>query len=642
MNGQVHAAALPWRYGALSLLLGVAVAFGYLALRDAPAVGAIEGQTLGWRFQLRGAVAPPPSIAVVALDDRTVAALRRWPLPRQQIAAMVSRLASAGAAAIGVDLLFTELEQPSNGLVLGPGDQALVEALRATDRDVLALAFTFAAGAAPDEAALQVARGSAFRVVTRPAGIDDDATLRATGVLAPIATLPDVAAFAHVHTPVGGDGVLRAMPAAIALGDLYVPALPVALVQRARGLGAGQMALHLERGLDFGGSTVALDRRLRLPIAYYGPPGMVPTISALDLLEGRVPDSAVAGRIVLIGATALGLGDLFVTPFSQTMPGVEVLATLAANLYSGAVLQRAGLEVWDVAAIVILGFAAFAIARLPSPVAVVGAAAGLAALWFAVAQFAFVRGLWLDVTFPSAAILLNAGAVAVVRATIERGMRRNLSRYHSPVIVGMLAERATPRFEGSAQNAAILFVDMAGSTARLETMAPEDAVRLLRDFHGRIERAVLAHEGVVEKFMGDGAMVVFGIPKPRAGDAAAALACARALIDDIRAHNAELAAAGVPPIDVSVGIHYGPVIMARLGGATQAEITAAGDTVNVASRLEALTRANDAAIVISDAAVEAIRAAGRLDLIDGFERLPPQEIRGRVERLAIWVRRRAA
>ena len=273
---------------------------------------------------------------------------------------------------------------------------------------------------------------------------------------------------------------------------------------------------------------------------------------------------------------------------------------------------------------------------------VVGAVAVLIALWFAVAQFAFARGLWLDVTFPCAAILINAGAVAAVRAAIERGMRRNLSRYHSPMIVDMLAERASPRFEGSAQNAAILFVDMAGSTARLETMAPDAAVRFLRDFHGRIERAVLAHDGVVEKFMGDGAMVVFGIPKPHAGDAAAALACARALIDDIRAHNAELAAAGVPPIDVSIGIHYGPVIMARLGGATQAEVTAAGDTVNVASRLESLTRANDAAIVISDAAVAAIRAAGRLDLIEGFERLPPQEIRGRVERLAIWVRRRAA
>lgn len=641
MSGEVHAASLPWRFGVLALLLGVVIALAYLALRDAPAVGAIEGQTLSWRFQLRGPVAPPPTIAIVALDDRTVAALRRWPVPRQQIAAMVSRLAAAGAASIGVDLLITEHEQPSNGLVLGPGDHALVEALRATDRSALALAFTFAAGAVPGEAALQVARAAAFRIVTRPAGIDDDAPLRATGVLPPIAPLPDFATFAHVHTPVGGDGVLRAMPAAIALGEFYVPALPVALARRALGLDSGQMALHLERGLDLGGRVFPLDRRLRLPIGYYGPPGTVPTISALDLLEGRVPDSAVAGRIVLIGATALGLGDLFVTPFSQTMPGVEVLATLAANLHGGAALQRAGLEIWDVAAILVLGFAAFAIARLPSPIAVVGAAASLIALWFAVAQVAFAHGLWLDITFPCAAILLSAGAVAITRAAIERGMRRNLSRYHSPVIVEMLAERASPRFEGSAQNAAILFVDMAGSTARLEKMAPGDAVRLLRDFHGRIERAVLAHDGVVEKFMGDGAMVVFGIPKPQAGDAASALACARALIDDIRAHNAELAAEGVPPIDVSVGIHYGPVIMARLGGAAQAEITAAGDTVNVASRLESLTRANDAAIVVSDAAVEAIRAAGRLDLIEGFEKLPPQEIRGRVERLAIWIRRRA-
>ena len=292
------------------------------------------------------------------------------------------------------------------------------------------------------------------------------------------------------------------------------------------------------------------------------------------------------------------------------MPGVEVLATITGNLLTGQILQRAGLKGWDIAAILLLGLAAFALARLPVPLAAAAAIVGLLALWSAIALVAFQRDLWLDMTFPAVAILLNAGGVAILRAGIERRMRRNLARYHSPVIVDMLAKSATPSFGGS-QNAAILFVDIAGFTSRMERMAPDETVRFLRDFHGRIERAVLAHGGVLEQFMGDGAMVVFGVPVPRPQDAVAALSCAHDLFEDIRRRNDELAAEGEPPFRISVGIHHGPVVIASLGGPTQAQISTSGDTVNVASRLEALTREHGAAIAVSGAVVEAVKAARR-------------------------------
>src|SRR5262249_23409871 len=227
-----------------------------------------------------------------------------------------------------------------------------------------------------------------------------------------------------------------------------------------------------------------------------------------------------------------------------------------------------------------------------------------------IAQIAFQSGSWVDITFPTASILLNAGGVAFLRARIERRMRRNLARYHSPVIVDMLAESAKPSFEGRSQNAAVLFVDIAGSTGRIERMLPDDVVRFLQDFHGRIERAVLAHDGVLEQFMGDGAMAVFGVPTARPQDAAAALACARDLVDDVARRNDELMAAGEPPLRISVGIHHGPVVIARLGGQTQAQISTTGDTVNVASRLERLTREHGGTIVMSGAVVEAGGAGG--------------------------------
>lgn len=645
MPGQAYAAALPWRTATLALVLSLLVALAYLALRDAPTASALEGQTLSWRFALRqqlGGIPPPREVAVAAIDDRTVTAMRRWPLPRRELARIIDKLSAAGARTIGVDLLFVEPEQPSNSIVPSPGDLALIDALRQSGRSVLALAFTFAPGAAPTAAAEAIADDAAFRVVLNAPRGAADHTLTAPGMLMPIDVPRGVAAMAHVNMPGDDDGVLRSMPAALAFAGRYVPALPVALAVRHRQLAPGDVALMVESGLRLGVQELALDSRLRLPINYYGPTGAVPaipTFSVIDVLEDRVPAERIAGRTVLIGATTLGLGDEFVTPFRR-MYGVEVLATLTANLIEGTLPERAALRGWDFAAIVLLGLAAFALARLLTPGAVIWMAAGLLAAWFGVAQVAFQHGLWLDVTFPSAAILLNAGCVAALRATGERRMRRNLARYHSPMIVEHLAERAKPSFEGRAQNAAILFVDIAGFTGRAEGMSPADTVPLLRAFHGRIERAVLAHGGVLERFMGDGALVIFGVPEPGPRDAAAALGCARVLVDDMRAWNVELAGKGQQPIDVSVGIHYGPVVMARLGGEAQAEITPAGDTVNVASRIEKLTREHNATIAISEAVVAAIPPDERDALLAGFEPVPTQAIRGRTGRVAIWVKPR--
>lgn len=637
MPGRVRAAPLPWRYAPLSLLASVLVALAYLTFRDTPPIPAIEGQTLTWRFQLRGVETPPPQAVILAIDDRSVAKIGRLPIPRAQLAASVQKLIADKAAAIGLDLLLLDPEQPSNGIQPSAGDQALITALRGTDRSVLALAF-FAPAPTPDEAAKKIAEGAAFRIVTRPSGPALGSVLRPSKMRAPFSPLPSLAGLGHVNMPVEDDGTLRYVPVAIAFDDHYLPAFPIELTRRTLGLAPEDVTLGLGGQLVMGDRELRLDGSLRLPINYYGPAGTIPTLSLVDLLEDRVPASAIAGHVVLIGTNALGLGDNFVTPFSQTMPGVEVLATVTDNLLAGQILRRVDLKGWDLAAILILGLAAFALARLPLPFAATVAAIVLLLVWSAIAVIAFRHDLWLDMTFPAAAILLNAGGVAAIRAGIERRMRRNLARYHSPVIVDMLAESATPRFEGS-QDAAILFVDIAGFTSRIEKLAPEETVSFLRDFHGRIERAMLAHGGVLEQFMGDGAMVVFGVPKPGPESAAAALAAARDLFQDIHRHNAELEAKGEAPFRISIGIHYGPVVVARLGGPTQAQLSTSGDTVNVASRLENLTREHKAAIAISGEVFEAAKAAGQGALLEGFELLPTHSVRGRVGQLAIWVRR---
>ena len=642
---------LPWRHAAIAVAISFAVAAGYfLRLHDAAPFSALEAQTLGWRFQIRGPIAPPQMAAILAIDDRTIARTNTWPLPRAVLAEAVAKARASGAQAIGLDLLFLELEPPTDGLVPGPGDQALRAALAGADGPVLGAALTFGAPGPVATDIEEAVADSAFPVVRRAAAKTRDFSLRASGALIPAAPLRQVARLGHVNVPVDEGGVLHRLVLAIGVGDVYLPGFPVALAASYLDLAPDQMVLRLGEGLDLGDHFEATDPALRMVLNYYGPAGTIPTYPLLDLLEDRLPADALAGRVVLFGATALGVGDTFTTPFSGSFPGVEALATATANLVAGHAIKRttetAGI---DVAAILLLGLATFLLAQLPSPAAAGAAALSVLVVWGIAAQFAFSsHQMWLNVTFPSLAVLLNAAWVAIGRLVFERRLRstaerqrENLSRYHSPLIADYLAEGENEILDGREQPAAILFIDIAGFTGRSARIGPGETARFLRQFHARVEQTVLRHGGVLEQFTGDGAMVMFGVPRPGPEDPVAALGCGRDLVTAIRAWSAELVVAGQAPVNIGVGIHYGPVVIARLGGDTHVQLTAAGDTVNLASRLEALTRTHRAAIVVSDSLAVAARALGRGDLLAGFEEVAPQAIRGREQPVAVWILRQS-
>jgi adenylate cyclase len=170
-----------------------------------------------------------------------------------------------------------------------------------------------------------------------------------------------------------------------------------------------------------------------------------------------------------------------------------------------------------------------------------------------------------------------------------------------------------------------------------ETLPAAEALDLIRAFHGRVERAVLDQGGMVDKYIGDGALAAFGAIDPDPAAPAAALACARALADAMAHWSAERQAAGAPGLAIGLGIHTGTVLVGDVGGAQQPQFTVIGDTVNVASRLEGLTRTLGCIIVASDATIDAARAAGGADAVAGFERHGDQSLRGRVAPVGVWV-----
>jgi adenylate cyclase len=208
--------------------------------------------------------------------------------------------------------------------------------------------------------------------------------------------------------------------------------------------------------------------------------------------------------------------------------------------------------------------------------------------------------------------------------------RANLGRYFSPNVVERLASDVRALEAGRAQDAAVMFVDVIGSTRRMEAITPEQVIAIIRAFHRRIVPIVFRHDGEIDKFLGDGLMAVFGAPEKTPAAARNALLCAVEIVDEVDQWRGERLAVGKAATTVGIGIHYGPVIQGNVGIADRLEFTTLGDTVNVASRLEAMTRQFDAGILLSRDAVAAAEQSGPLpaELAARCRDLGPQSIVG--------------
>jgi adenylate cyclase len=242
-------------------------------------------------------------------------------------------------------------------------------------------------------------------------------------------------------------------------------------------------------------------------------------------------------------------------------------------------------------------------------------------------------------------LLVSAGLALLVRrsrnlvaerAEAERA-RGNLARYFSPKVVDVLAERDEPLGRVRRQAVGALFADLVGFTTLAEDMTPEEVMALLRAFHGRMEDEVFRHGGCLEKFIGDALLATFGVPDTGPRDATDALACARGMLAALAAWNREREAAGLVPLAMGVGLHYGQVVLGDIGSERSMAFATVGDTINVTSRLQALTRELGATLVASDALVSAVEREGAdVALLGGLKPRGPHALRGRDTPIGLW------
>lgn len=578
----------------------------------------IEAPFLDLRFQLAGPKPAPENVLIVALDDRTVAQVGGYPLPRTKLADLIDAVAASGARCAAVDLLFLEASSRE-------GDAALERALRGTCAVIAAAALFGREGTVSDDR-LGTALGKASLPV-------------AESVLWPVQTFRDDAVVGLVNIATDSGGTPRHIPLLVRYGEDLLPSFALQAARRAAALEP-----ELEQdAIKIGPVRTSVDLGYSLPIRFHGPRGAVRTVSAADVLDRRAGDE-FQGRIAVIGATAIGTSDTFATPFDPVLPGVEVLATAIGQLAGGQGLTRnTATRRVDAAAALTLSVVVVLLLSLRR----IGLGMLLATLpvfaWLALTLAAFVYGYWLSIAVPltataGAALLYGAARLWLDQVT-ERHLeaaRDSLSRFHPAGLADQLA--ATPRFlaEPVQQDASVLFVDLSGFTGLSERLGVGPTRDFLKSFHSLVDDHTTRHDGMVLSYMGDGAMMAFGLLEQRSDSAARAVNAALDLVRHIGGWLAEQPLAAGRELGVRVGGHHGPVVVSRLGSDAHQQITATGDTVNVASRLLEVAAKEGASIALSaDLLTAAGHCAASGDIGEAFcdERLIP--IRGREQPLAV-------
>jgi adenylate cyclase len=574
-----------------------------------------EGPMTDWRLLIAGERPAPEGIVIVAIDDETVRRVGSHPLPRALLAELVNRLTESAAKAIALDMLF-----------LDPGpadaDAQLAKAIRHARAVIGAVAL--------------FPRGDAFSDTSLGSGLSLALPL-AERIVTPVSPIAEAGEIGLVNISADHGGTPRYIPLLIRSGVELLPCFAL----RASAVAMGDPEIE-RNAIRVGAAESAIDIGYHLPLRFYGPRGTIPTISAQTILDGGGLD-AVRGRIVVVGATAIGTADTFATAFDPLFPGVEVEATAVTHLVTGGGLIRdLATRRIDLAASMILPILtvlALSLRRIS-----LGIALSFVPLviWLILVIFAFTRNYWFAMALPLAATLPVGLLFGSLRLWLEqrskqrmRRQREAFRRFQSPAIADTIA--TNPRFllEPVEQNAAILFVDLSGFTGLSEQLGAQRTRNFLKEFHSIIEDEALRSNGYVESFMGDGAMLVFGLPAPRADDAARAIKAALSLARALKVWIGHLTLPEGYVLGMRIGVHHGAVVLSRLGAETHQHITATGDVVNVASRLLAVGKERRVEIVFSGDVVTAASASP--DLLRSFEGPPEVQIRGRAKQLAIWL-----
>lgn len=602
------------------VLLALAIAVAALAHwggADAPAVRDAEAflrdRLMRWQADER----QDPRVGIVDIDEASLGQVGRWPWPRATLAELAERLlAEEGASLVVFDLVLSE-PLPDEGF----GDQRLA-ALARDGRLVAAQAFDFVRR--EGVLASGVVGGGLERSVPAVTAA------AATGHVGNFEALAAARCVGNIGFVPDHDGKIRRLAPLTAWQGREYPMLALAALGCARGQSQQSPPPALVAGLPIDGRG-----QWRVPFSHR--PDSYLSVPAHAVLDGSLaaspqqgpdPGRPLAGRIVLVGSSALGLADRVATPLSPNTSGVGVHAAALTGLLDRASGRAPSVPPpWVMPAWALLSIGALwwsiagAAGRLRRALAVL---IPVLAGWLALAAWMTATGR----VEPVSSALFGYALVLLVHLPVEwswaqrraRDRTRLLSRYVSqPVLEELLAAPESDPLRPRRAEITVLIADLQDYTRLTSGSSLEEAATLTRGLLEALTRAVLAHRGTLDRYTGDGLVAFWGAPIPDPAHADAAVDAARAILANVRALNAARVAQGLEPLSVRIGLASGPALVGDLGTPFRASYTAVGDCINLASRLQQLAKEIGVTVLASESVAghcraHRFRAAGKVDV----------------------------
>ncbi len=639
-----------------------------------PWIEFFELKTMDLMYSMRGKrELKDPHVVVVAIDEKSLAAFENgvvspftkkleidyWPWSREKFGTVVERLLKAGAKTILMDISFTTPNEEDR-----KGDLLFMSVLnKAASRNIGVVIGTYMIN---DKETYEMYGGRLREELERNTYYLKYAYMmkhyRVLETLQPLSVYkvrPPIRMFSMVAPSASYevrapdvDGKIRSVPLfveekwALETGKLsgYLPHMDVLGVA----FFYGQPVRYPTITIDFDKMVVEIEGRgesHKIPfdfsgsfqLLYYGPgEDIFPTYSFVDVYTGNLDPGVFKDKVVIIGytSTAKGLYDLRNTPVAKEEAGVYIHATAVENMIRGESLRRISGS-WRLALIVIsmtISWLFLLSKKLSVNVLTFLLIPALVVIGYEV----FLKGVYMDIFYPVFSVsvlgIYGVGYNVYENMREKRRFREFLYRYLDESVAERIV-RSGRKLENEKKKVVVLFSDIKGFTGMSENMDPEEVVRFLNTYFERMSRVIKRNGGMIDKFIGDAIMAVFGVPDEKEDDIQRALRSAIEMREELDRLRKEL---GID-VDNGIGLHYGEVVVGNIGASFRWDYTVIGDTVNTASRIESLTRKVEYPILVSDRIYES--AVGIFE----FEYIGEFQVKGKKEKVKVYglVRERA-
>ena len=610
----------------------------------------MELKALDLRMVSRGKIASGGETVIVTIDEKSLSELGRWPWPRTVIARLIDQLKAYGVKAVGFDVIFSEPDENSSlktiaelsreversGLPDAKLKVFLENKRRTADTDAdlansieraknITLGYFFHTSAkdagfmTPEQINAGAANiaNSRYQMIRASQKADDQAFVHAYSAVSNLKILSDVAENSgYFNAFPDSDGVIRWAPLVIKFQDDYYSSLPISVLLQY--LDWPMLSLKVA---DFGVESVKLDNLTiptdeagRLLVNFLGPAKSFPHYSISDIIHGRLSPELFKDKIVIVGATATGIYDMRVTPFSAVYPGVEIHATVIDNILHQSFLIHSGWTKFiDICMIILLGLIVGL--AIPRAKAVHGVLLILILLivFVGINTYLFAHyNIWLNLIYPVFTMMTTYLAITVYRYITEEREKKKIRgafQYYltASVINEMLKDPTKLKLGGDKKALSVLFSDIRGFTTVSETLTPEALVHLLNEYLTAMTDIVFKYEGLLDKYMGDAIMAVYGAPLDQPDHAVRACRTALDMMQELKKLQKKWSDEGRPVLDIGVGINSGDMVVGNMGSQMRFDYTVMGDSVNLGSRLEGINKEYGTNIVISEYTYAAVK-----------------------------------